>query len=63
MLFLISIQNMSMHMSIREYMADLNTLKPEQQLLTIETNINEISNLLKEFIKTNLLKKSVIKKV
>ena len=53
---------MSMHMSIKEYMADLNTLKPEQQLLTIETNINEISNLLKEFIKTNLLKKSVIKK-
>ena len=54
---------MSMHMSIKEYMADLNTLKPEQQLLTIETNINEISNLLKEFIKTNLLKKSIIKKV
>ena len=63
MLFFICIQNMSMHMSIKEYMADLNTLKPEQQLLTIETNINEISNLLKEFIKTNLLKKSIIKKV
>ena len=47
MLFLICIQNMSMHMSLKEYMADLNTLKPEQQLLTIETNINEISNLLK----------------
>ena len=54
---------MSMHMSIKKNMADLNTLKPEHQLLTIETNINKISNLLKEFIKTNPLNKSVIKEV
>ena len=47
MLFFICIQKMSMHMSTKEYMADLNTLKPEHQLLTVETNINEISNLLK----------------
>ena len=50
-----------MRMSIKKYMKDLNTLKPEHQLLTIETNINEISNLLKEFVRTNPLKKSVIK--
>ena len=48
-------------MSIKKCMKDLNTLKPEHQLLTIETNINEISNLLKEFVRTNPLKKSVIK--
>ena len=54
---------MSMHMSIKEYMADINTLKPEHQLLTIETNINEISNLFKEFVKTNPLKKSITKEV
>ena len=50
-------------MSIKEYMADINTLKPEHQLLTIETNINEISNLFKEFVKTNPLKKSITKEV
>ena len=63
MLFLICIEKMSMHMSIKKNTADLNTLKPEHQLLTIETNINKISNLLKEFIKTNPLNKSVIKEV
>ena len=63
MLFFICIQKMSMHMSTKEYMADLNTLKPEHQLLTIETNINEISNLFKEFVKTNPLKKSITKEV
>ena len=61
LLFLICIHKMSIHMSIKEYMKDLNTLKPEHDLLTIYTNINELFNLLKEFIKTNLLKKSITK--
>ena len=49
-------------MSIKEYMKDLNTLKPEHQLLTIETKINELFNELKEFIKANPLKKTNYKK-
>ena len=53
---------MCMHMSIKEYMKDLNTLKPEHQLLTIETKINELFNELKEFIKANPLKKTNYKK-
>ena len=32
---------MPMPMLITKYMKDLNTLKPEHQLLTIESNINE----------------------
>ena len=35
LLFLICIHKMSIHMSIKEYMKDLNTLKPEHDLLTI----------------------------
>ena len=53
---------MCMHMSIKEHMKDLNTLKPEHQLLTIETKINELFNELKEFIKANPLKKPITKK-
>ena len=49
-------------MSIKEYMKDLNNLKPEHQLLTIAANINELFNLLREIIKINTLKKSIIKK-
>ena len=32
---------MLMRMLIKKYMKDLNTLKPEHELLTIERNINE----------------------
>ena len=32
---------MPMRMLITKYMKDQNTLKPEHQLLTIESNINE----------------------
>ena len=51
-----------MRMSIKEYMKDLNNLKPEHQLLTIAANINELFYLLREIIKINTLKKSIIKK-
>ena len=53
---------MQMFMSIKEYMKGLNTLNVEYQLLTIETNLNEFFNILKQFIKKNLLKKSATKK-
>ena len=62
-LFLICIQKMLMQMSIKKYMKNLKSLKPKhKQLLTIETNINELFYLLKEFIKTNHFKKSITKK-
>ena len=32
---------MLMRMLIKKYMKDLNPLKPEHELLTIESNINE----------------------
>ena len=51
-----------MFMSIKKYMKDLNTLNPKHELLTIETNVNELFNILKEFVKGNLLKKSSTKK-
>ena len=51
-----------MCMSIKEYMKDLNNLKPEHQLLTIAANINELCNLFREIIKINTLKKSITKK-
>ena len=53
---------MPMRMLITKYMKDLNTLKPEHQLLTIESNINEWFNRLKQFIKTNPLNKSTKRK-
>ena len=54
MLFLICIQKMSMDMSTKEFMADLNTLKPEHQLLTIETNIMKYLIYLKNLLKVIL---------
>ena len=61
-LFLICIQKMSMQMSIKKYMKNLKSLKPKHKLLIIETNINELFYLLKEFVKTNPFKKSITKK-
>ena len=52
-LFLICIQKMSMQMSIKKYMKNLKSLKPKHKLLIIETNINELFYLLKEFMSYN----------
>ena len=51
--------SISLNIPLKEYMKNL---KPEQQLLTIETSLKELLNLSTEFNKINILKKSIEKK-